>query len=204
MAWFECSGGSSGGGGGYDVEFYSCVFLNEEGIILPFTLNADYKVTVVFYETSIQRDAAIIGNTVDASHIHLTENSNKWYTSSGTSLVDMGSWSGNAVHTFICNNGNSHNEYDGTEVTNYTPTTDSSIYYTVGCRGGSGAMRTTSVALIGYIKSFKIESLSTGTAICELKPCKIMKDNTVVVQGLMDVVNDILYSNYYMVVSNDH
>ena len=202
MAWFECSGGSSGGD--YDVEFFSCTFFNGEGIILPYTINADYKVSVSFYETSIQTDAAIIGNSLDATHVHLTENSNRWYTSGGNSLDEMGAWSGNVVHTFVCNNGNSHNEFDGVEKNSYTPTTDNNIYYTVGCRGINNQAKPWAVALIGYIKWFKIESLSTGNVICELKPCQIKKGSTVIAHGMMDIANDIFYSNSGMIASNDH
>ena len=157
-------------------------FDGSQGIILPFNINADYKVTVCFYETNYSNDSAVIGNTDGASFSHLTEYSNQWYTSSGTSEENFGSWAGNVEHTYITNNGNGKNEFDGVEVTNYTPTTTSGIY-TVGCRGQYSNLYS------GYIKSYKIESISTGDAICELKPC--LFDNET--PCLYDTVNKKFY-----------
>ena len=157
-------------------------FNGTQGIILPFNINADYKVTVCFYETNYSNDSAVIGNTDGASFSHLTEYSDSWYTSSGASEENFGSWVGNVEHTYITNNGNGKNEFDGVEVTNYTPTTTSGIY-TVGCRGQYSNLYS------GYIKSYKIESISTGDAICELKPC--LFDNET--PCLYDTVNKKFY-----------
>lgn len=178
MAWFPCNIG----GGSLIVFKNYAKFNGTAGIIIPYTVTSDYKVTVEFYETNYSNDSAIIGNTDGASFSHLTEYSDRWYTSSGTSEVNFGSWVGNVEHTYITNNGNGKNEFDGVEVTNYAPTT-SYATYTIGCRGQNFNLYS------GYIKSYKIESISTGDAICELKPC--LFDNEV--PCLYDTVNKKFY-----------
>lgn len=187
------------GGGSISEEFCSCAKMNFEGIILPFTLNSDYKITVVFYETSYSNDAAVFGNTNGSYYAHLTEYSNKWYTSTGTGEVNFGSWVGNVEHTYIYNNGNGKNEFDGTEVTVNNGYTDQTLKYSIGCRGGIN-----SNLWGGYLKNFKIESISTGDVICELKPYKLSKNGNLLAQGLYDIVNNTLYSTGKIVVSNDY
>ena len=157
-------------------------FDGTQGIILPFNINGDYKVTVCFYETNYSNDSAVIGNTDGASFSHLTEYSDSWYTSFGTGEQNFGSWVGNVEHTYITNNGNGKNEFDGVEVTNYDPTTTYAAY-TIGCRGQYSNLYN------GYIKSYKIESISTGDSICELKPC--LFDNEV--PCFYDTVNKKFY-----------
>lgn len=197
MAWFPCN---VGGSSDIEEEYFSCAYMGGTGIILPFSLNADYKVTVKFFEGTYVNDSAIIGNTNGASYSHLTEYNNKWFTSSGTAETNFGSWIGNTEHTFINNNGNGKNEFDGTEVTNYTGYTNNSIYYTIGCRGNN----VTSNRFYDFIKHYKIESISTGDVICELVPCKITRNGSLLIQGLMDIVNNKMYTTPTMVVSNTH
>lgn len=188
MAWFRCLGGS-GGGEQYTIQFGKYAkFSGSAGFILPYTINSDYKVTVVFYEDTYANDAAVIGNTGSANYSHLTEYGNKWYTSAGVGETSFGSWVGQTEHTYINNNGNSKNEFDGVEVTNYTPTTNSNISYTIGCRGGITGNR-----YLGYIGYYKIESLSTGDVICELRPALIQLNDVVINKGLYDTVNKVWY-----------
>ena len=171
-------------GGGSDINYKTWAKFNGVGIILPYKINSDYKVSVTFYETAYNDDTAVIGNTSSASYSNLTIYSNQWYTSSGTSLVSISAWSGNAEHTFITNNGNSHNEFDETEVTSYTPTDSDSIYYCIGCRDGS----VSSIGFKGYLKSYMIEKISDGSKVCEIKPAIIHN-----AACLYDSVNDIMY-----------
>ena len=72
MAFFKVTKKQEGGGA-FTEEFFSCAKMNNAGIILPFTLNSDHKITVVFYETSYVNDAAVFGNTSGARYAHLTE-----------------------------------------------------------------------------------------------------------------------------------
>ena len=155
---------------------------NGEGIILPWKLNSDYKIEVVFYETTYRNDACIIGNSYTSTRSHLTEYSNKYYTSTGSSEGNFGTWS-SGEHTFINNNGNNHNEFDGVEVTNYTPATDSGVSYTIGCR-----VNLTSNAYYGWIKSYKIYSISNGTLLHDLRPAEVLNQAC-----LFDVVEKRAY-----------
>ena len=191
---------SGEGGGDTALEYGTCCYIGTgSGFILPYTLNADYKVTVKFYEDAYVNDAAVIGNTSGSYYSHLTEYNSRWFTSCGSSETSFGSWVGQTEHTFINNNGNSKNEFDGVEVTDYTPTTDASYYYTIACRGSANSNR-----FYDYIKSYKIESISTGDVICELKPAKFTYQGITMKQGLLDIVNDVWYDNGTMVVSNDY
>ena len=157
----------------------------DNGIILPYTLNADYKVSVTFYEGIYHDDTCILGNTSSASYSNLTEYSNQFYTSNGSSLVVLTSWSGLVDHTFITNNGNSHNELDGVELTSYEPTTNNNIHYCIGCRDGSS----TSIAYKGCIKSYKIEKISDGSVVCSLRPADMNG-----LPCLYDEVNKVIYT----------
>ena len=142
-------------------EYKTYLKFNGTGITLPWTLNADYKVEVVFHETTYVNNAAIIGNTGGNNYSHLTEYSNKYYTSTGTSETSFGAWAA-GEHTFINNNGNNKNEFDEVEVTDYTPRT-SSDYYAIGSRKNA-------TNYSGWIKSYKIYSISNDTLLHNLIP----------------------------------
>lgn len=167
------------------IDFYEYAnFTGSSNIQLPFSLNADYTVTIDFQFLTYINDQHAFGNSSSATRIHLTEYSNKWYTSTGTSETNYSptNYPLGDRHTFI-NNLNNSNYMDGDVVTSYTPYTNSSIYYQVGGRNGDYNFR-------GNIYSFKIESISTGDLICELLPAK---DATH--EGLYDTVNDVWYGS---------
>lgn len=153
----------SGGG----VEYKNYLKFNGYGIVLPWTLNSDYKIEVVFHETTYLQDSAIIGNTRNETRSNLTEYNNAYFTSIGTSGSGFGTWSA-GEHTFITNNGNGKNEFDGVEVTDYTPTTDNSINYSIGWRATAGN------AFKGWIKSYKVYSITSGDLLHDLKPALVM------------------------------
>lgn len=182
MAWYRCG---NGGSGGSEITYKNYMKFNGEGMYLPWKINADHKIEVVFYETDYRNDGAVIGNSADSRHVHLTTYSNKYYCSSGENEQNFGSWSA-GEHTFICNNGNSHNEFDSTEVTEYTPLTFNDIYYTLGCRGDSTGRN----AYFGYIKSYKIYSISGGTLLHHLKPCIVLNQS-----AFVDVIEGRFYLN---------
>ncbi len=167
---------------GSDVEFKNYLKFNGYGIVLPWTLNSDYKIEVVFHETTYLRDSAIIGNTRNETRSNLTEYNNAYFTSTGTSGSGFGSWSA-GEHTFITNNGNGKNEFDGVEVTDYTPTTDSTINYSIGWRATAGN------AFKGWIKSYKVYSISSGDLLHELKPALVMGSSC-----LYDTIDGKIYS----------
>ncbi len=164
------------------VEFKNYLKFNGYGIVLPWSLNSDYKIEVVFHETTYLQDSAIIGNTLNETRSNLTEYNNAYFTSTGTSGSGFGSWSA-GEHTFISNNGNGKNEFDGVEVTNYTPTTDSTINYAIGWRATAGN------AFKGWIKSYKVYSISSGDLLHHLKPALIGNSSC-----FYDTIEDKIYS----------
>lgn len=164
------------------ITYKNYLKFNGYGIILPWTLNSDYKIEVVFHETTYLQDSAIIGNTRNETRSNLTEYNNAYFTSTGTSGSGFGSWSA-GEHTFITNNGNGKNEFDGVEVTDYTPTTDSTINYAIGWRATAGN------AFKGWIKSYKVYSISSGDLLHELKPAVVMNSPC-----LYDTIDGKIYS----------
>ena len=167
--------------GGNLITIKNYAKFNGNGLELPFTINSDYKVTVEFNQQTYDDTENIIGQTgnyIDQSQ--LTIYSHKYYTAVGNGETNFGTWSA-GEHIFVTNNGNNHNEFDGVEVTNYTPVTVN-YYYTIGKRYGAHY-------LSSYIKHYKIESISTGNVICDIRPC--LFDDTVAC--LYDSVNKRFY-----------
>lgn len=158
---------------------------------LPYTLNADHKITVDFNTSETYNNQAVIGNSAGANYIHLTQYNSKWYTSSGTSEINF-SESTTGKHTFVVND-NGHLTFDGTNVASYTPTTNNNIGYWLPSRNDSSGY----LPFTGYIYSYKIESISNGTVICELKPVKLtVRHNDAVLEtlyGFIDIINDVFY-----------
>lgn len=155
----------SGGGGESPIVFKNYAkFDGSQGIILPWKVNADYKVEVTFYQTTYTDAENIIGNTSGAVYSHLTPYQGGYWSSLGSNegLIPNLSWSA-GEHTYITNNGNGYNEFDGVEVQSYTPTSING-YYTIGERASTSIIRS-------YIKSYKIYSISQGTLLHELVPC---------------------------------
>lgn len=158
--------GSIGGGSGDIVAtLKNYAKFNNTGIYLNgYTINADYKVTVEFYQTTYLSAENIIGNNESNNYSQLTVYQNAWYMSTGTTEPGSGygTWKKGA-HEFITNDGTGHNKLDGNNISNYTPTTRSTTEYSIGYRAGASNFNS-------YLKSYKIEKISTGEKILELKP----------------------------------
>lgn len=151
------------------VEYKNYLKFNGEGIILPWTINSDYKFEVTFYETEYRNDTAIIGNTNGPSYFHVTEFNNNYYYSKQYNLEStFGPWT-SGEHTVIYNDGNGHIQFDGAVVGDCTITSDSNIYLQIGGRGS----RTSVQAFYGYIKAFKIYSIANDTLLHDLRPATI-------------------------------
>ena len=167
-------------------------FTDGIGFTLPFTINPDYKITVVFNDTVYKLGNAIIENTADSTHLRFggyqTSANNSYYSSRGSQVGFWGTWS-SGTHTFICNNGNNHSVFDGIEVTAYTPTTVPNANIHLGGGDIHGEEQRTSPGT--YISRFKIESLSTGEVICDLRPA-IQGQST---HCMYDIINDIAYTS---------
>lgn len=171
-------------GGGVEPIFKNYMKFNEEGFLTPWTLNADHKVEVVFYEKEYKNLRTIFGTTYNHTRMHLSTYNNKYYSSSGTGESNFGAWSA-GEHTFIANNGNRHCEFDGEEVFDYTPTTDNNLRYMIGCRTGIK-----DYAFSGWIKSFKIYSLATGELLHDVRPCRLYNSDC-----MFDPISGIILTN---------
>ena len=158
-------------------------FDGTQGITLPWTLNEDYKVEVVFMQTEYTSAENIIGNSIGASYSQLTVYENKYYVSQGTYETSFGTWSA-GEHIFVTNNGNGYNEFDGVEVQSYVPTTGNNTYYTIGIRSGA-------VTICSYIKSYRIYSLSENKLLHELLPVLYGGQTPY----LYDTVDKVFYSS---------
>lgn len=191
MTWFRCMG-SNGGGDSKTVVRYAS-FNGSGYITLPYTVSADYKITVDYYVPKYVDNMAIIGNTVSGDYTHLTLFSSRYYTTTGSAETNF---AGNTVgrHTFI-NNVNNHNSLDSEDVTSYTPTDNSNATLTIGYRYGAP------YKFVGRIYEYKIESISTGDIICHIKPTKYQGELV-----FRDIINGINYScsGMYVIEESDY
>lgn len=171
---------------GSSLVFKNYAKFNGSGILLPYTINADYKVTVEFYETEYGTNSSIIGNNNSngSYYSHLTKYNNNFYASKGSVDYLFTGWTGNVLHKFVNNNGDSQNVLDDSITMSYTPTTANNLKYMVGCRESL-----TGWGWSGYLKSYKIESISSGDLICNLRPC--LYDGTV--NCIYDEIGKIFY-----------
>lgn len=167
------------------ISYKNYIKFNGEGIMLPWSINSDYKIEVTFHETTYYNDSAIIGNSISPSDMHLTEYNNKYYfLQSRNGETNYGTWSA-GEHTFIYNNGSGKNTLDGTVVSNFTPYNYSSALYSIGCRGGIN-----SNVYNGWIKSYKIYSISQDELIHDLRPAIVAGYHC-----FIDVIDNAIYSN---------
>ncbi len=180
MGWYRCTGGS----GGTDIVYKNYIKFNGTGVILPWTLNSDYKIECVFYDTVYYNDSCITATTSSnyGSEPYIAQYGNHYDVGTGSGYTNLGAWSV-GEHTYINNNENDKNVLDGTEGA-YTPKTGG-YYYTIGCRGGA-----TQLGYYNYVKSYKIYSKSTGDLLHDLKPCLIKN-----LAAFHDVVDDGLYTS---------
>ena len=185
--------GMAGGGGGGTLEMCDYAEFNRTRITLPFTINVDYTVEVDFDADVYFDNQFIIGNTDGANLLHLTQYGGRWYCSGGTGETNF-SKSTTGRHTFKCNYENK-NWFDGEQVTNYNPTTNSATLL-IGGRGNEGNFQ-------GKIYSYKITSIATGNVLLDLKPAKLTISNVVVKEGLYDSVTQRFFENSLVIVGND-
>lgn len=186
----------SGGGGG-SIVFYDYALFDGNGYLeLDYTLNADYKITVDFQCPTYYNNNAVIGNNSGSDKSHFTSYSNKWYCSTGNGETSFtGDLTGR--HVFV-NNSNGKNLFDGTEVTDYTPTTDNNVKLQIGARRWANNLK-------GKIYGYKIESISAGTTLLNLVPAAatVVYNGNTLSSFLYDTVNDKLYFVNGITVGND-
>lgn len=183
--------------GNWHGEKTDWINLNGVDYELPVTVNADYKITVVFDVQTYESNTAIYGNAYGASYSHLTMYNNKWFTSRGSAEVSFGNI--NDVlgkHTFISNLDNG-NWLDGVKVTEYTPTTSNYKLY-INYRSGN-VKRGNNWRLYEY----KIESISSGETLYDYTPFCIYNENTFVTGGLYEKINQTYILLSGSIVGND-
>lgn len=159
---------------------YYADFTGQGYIDLPITLKSTHKITVDFLTYKYINNMPIWGNTSGYTSNHLTYYDNKYYVGGGS--VER-NFSADLVgrHTFVFNN-NGVCLFDDSQVLTITSTTSSNTYRICGRSG-------TSVKYNGRIYYFKIEDLSDGSIVCEIKP---MEYNGNLV--FRDIINEVNYT----------
>ena len=186
-----------------DLEFYDYSAFDGNGRIqLPFTINADYTITVV-YDTTFINGQGIIGNTSGNAYCSLThfykgnDNPHEWLMASygyGNGAIAKGLGAAAGKHKFV-NNLDNKSFLDDQISYGYTPTTNGGYLIVGGCQNNSN--------FNGKIYEYKIESISTGNVICHLKPGKVYYNGVLRKVGLIDVINFDFYSGSFLTVGND-
>ena len=155
-------------------------------IKLPYTVNADYKITVVFDIPTYYSNNSVIGNNNATKYTALNGYSNRWYAGNGTGESNFaGSMTGK--HTFVNNDGNGNNLFDGSIATAYSPQTNTSAYLLIGGRYNGNNLR-------GKIYSYKIEKISNGDVVLDLIPAKVKFGPLELGAGLYDRLSGTIYT----------
>lgn len=192
MAWYRC-------GGGVPLVYKNYAKFNGTGTILPFQLNADYKVHCEFYVADYAHDKYIVGSNCTWNDWNSTPYIAMY---NNNFIVGLGSGSSSAMatiapftsglHEYICNTSDNKVYLDEHSLS-FTPRT-MNYNYSLGCE-----VSTTQLPFTGYIKSFKIYSKSTGDLLHHVKPCLFndipalcdVTDNTIIFCSGLQVVDEI-------------
>ena len=180
------------------IEYYDyAYFSGKDSIVLPFKLNADYKITVTFDIPVYSDDNAIIGNSASNNYLHISQYASRYYTSTGTSETYFEDTL-LGKHTYVINDDGT-NKLDGVVKTSYTPTTDNNIALVVGGRDLSRP----GLNLRGKIYEYIIESISTGEELMHLLPIKLKAAGVIIKSGLYDSVSGEVYTATGVTLGND-
>lgn len=184
--------------GGAEIEYYDYAYFSGKGsIVLPFNLNADYKITVTFDIPVYSDDNAIIGNSASNNYLHISQYASRYYTSTGTSETYFEDTL-LGKHTYVINDDGT-NKLDGVVKTSYTPTTNNGIALVVGGRDLSRP----GLNLRGKIYEYIIESISTGEELMHLLPIKLKAAGVIIKSGLYDSVSGEVYTTTGVTLGND-
>jgi len=152
-------------------------------ITIPYEVDADYEITVVFDAISNRNNQAIIGVS-SGIYNRLLQFTGSWY--GGTGEADQqGSFSKplTGKHTYVVNR-NGKCLFDDEEVLNFTPTSASSISMLIGYSGAAEAFD-------GKLYEYKIKRISTGETIIHLFPYSITFNGSVIMTMLYDSERNI-------------
>ena len=184
---------SGGGGGDISIAYYDYAqFDGTSHIELPFTVNADYKITVDFYVDNYVSAQAIIGNSSSTSLPQLVQYNSRWYTGTGSSEANF-NMALTGRHTFV-NNKDNANYFDNVQVTVYSPQTQNNAVLWVGGRTAGGVNCTSKIC------NYKIESISNGNTIVNLIP--VIISGALEQTGLLDTVSKKIYTSGISSVGN--
>ncbi len=173
------------------VTYKNYIKFNGEGIILPFTQNADYTIRCIFYDKEYIANTCVTGNTGGYSQgQYLALYNNNYDVGTGSGYSSFGAWS-EGEHLYINNDINNQSSLDMVHTASYTPVTNNHKY-TLGCRENN------TLGYYGYIASFKIYSKSEGTLLHDLRPCQVLN-----IAAFHDVVDDKLYLNDSIIAVDD-
>ena len=205
MAWIRSNKRSTGGGGhtvtlvdkNYaKMEIFTGFNLGNYG----FTIKSNYKIELIFHETSntFFDGEILFGNSGSGYYYFLGVNNNKWYASNGSQVGNFGTWSGGVDHTFVQND-NGYVTFDGAPVTTFNAT-DLNYDILLGCRNNVGS----SNGYQGYIKRFRIYDLNNNDEILlDLNPKQLYIDNVLAVEGLYDEVSHRWFCHTSMIFTGD-
>lgn len=189
MPFYRCMT-AGGSGGGFEPSIQGVPF-DTEIIRLPFTLNANYQITVDFEVDTYVSNMNIVGNNNGSyAYFNLTEYDNKYSTSpasgSYTGINFEGTLTGR--HEFMFNDADNHILFDEVVVKNngtavvVNPASFPTIYYTIGWRNNTD--------FAGKIYRYTIYDKVNEQTVCDLKPYM----NTDGALCLYDEVNHKIYT----------
>lgn len=182
MTWFNANLSNSGGGGGIIFDTY--LYLNDETIDTPITLNSNHRIYIDFQLDNFVSQLQIVGNTAgNTSNFYCGlwngAGPNRFYvrTSNGEHYQVLSDYT--ARHTLDVNNGKVY--VDNVEWYNGTSNTNSNVKYTIGYRGAEHRM-------IGKIYRFFIYDIVNEEYLIDYMPAHFEN-----VYGMYDVVNRKFY-----------
>ena len=185
MAFIQCKKKGAGGG----VAYKNYARFTNGGFYLPYSIdNSDYKITVEFNDTVYKNGNGILENTRYDTYFRFGVFNYQYYMSSGYSLVITGTWSA-GQHKVVINKNNTI-ELDDNYLCNYNAPSNFYSLIGLGCGNIENGSAEQKISPNTYVSEFKIESISTGDVICDLKPALVGN-----IPCMYDLINDIVYSS---------
>ena len=152
-------------------------------ITTPYSVNADYEVTIVFDAISNRQNQAVIGITGGGYYNRLLQFANEWYGGTGGQQQGIFSKPLTGKHTYVTNrNGKCY--FDDEEVLNFTPMSVDSVKMLIGYSYGG-------TVFDGKVYEYKIKRVSTGETVFHGFPFSIRVDGNAFTTILRDSERNI-------------
>lgn len=170
-----------------EIKTLSYAQFNGQGHIeLPITINGDYYIYVQYWLSDHSDGVAIFGNEAGSAYASLSIMNGNYYTSKG-SIADTFSGTLEGTNTFILNMSGTHNSFNNTAVTTYTPTNVPYRIWIGGCHGKTN--------FSGRIYRFWIREIGGTDMQIDLTPAELVdEEGTRVKAGLYDAVSKTFYN----------